>query len=92
MYFLLHVAVTLSLTLHTGFVPYVLIGAGTASFAAAKAIRGVDPSAKVLIIGEEEYPPYSRPPLSKQLWFYEDHEAAKQLRFKASWSGGKVVE
>ena len=36
--------------------------------------------------------PYSRPPLSKQLWFYEDHEAASQLKFKASWSKGKIVE
>lgn len=33
------------------FAPYVLIGAGTASFAAAKAIREKDPTAKVLIIG-----------------------------------------
>ena len=47
---------------------------------------------QVLIIGDEDYTPYSRPPLSKQLWFYEDHEAAKQLKFKASWSQGKVVE
>lgn len=46
----------------------------------------------ILYLGEEDYTPYSRPPLSKQLWFYEDHEAAKQLKFKASWSGGKVVE
>lgn len=30
-----------------GHVPYVLIGAGTASFAAAKAIREADPQAKV---------------------------------------------
>ncbi len=90
--------------------PYVLVGAGTASFAAAKAIREKDPKAKVginlihlaitvlvcvpqvLIIGEEVYTPYSRPPLSKQLWLYEDHEATKQLKFKASWSGGKLVE
>ena len=34
------------------FAPYVLIGAGTASFAAAKAIRESDPTAKVLIIGK----------------------------------------
>lgn len=73
-------------------VPYVLVGAGTASFAAAKAIREKDPKAKVLIIGEEAYTPYSRPPLSKQLWLYEDHEATKQLKFKASWSGGKLVD
>ena len=31
-----------------GHVPYVLIGAGTASFAAAKAIREADPQAKVI--------------------------------------------
>lgn len=47
---------------------------------------------QVLIIGEEEFSPYSRPPLSKQLWLYEDHEATKKLKFKASWSGGKLVE
>lgn len=80
---------TLTLPSH---VPYVLIGAGTASFAAAKAIREADPQAKVLIIGDEDYTPYSRPPLSKQLWFYEDHEAASKLKFKASWSKGKIVD
>jgi programmed cell death 8 (apoptosis-inducing factor) len=74
------------------FAPYVLIGGGTASFAAAKAIREKDPSAKVLIIGDEDYTPYSRPPLSKQLWYYEDHSAAKELRFTASWSRGKEVD
>ncbi len=73
-------------------VPYVLVGAGTASFAAAKAIRKRDPTAKILIIGEESYSPYSRPPLSKQLWLSEDHESAKDLKFKASWTGDKLVE
>jgi programmed cell death 8 (apoptosis-inducing factor) len=47
---------------------------------------------QVLIIGEEDFTPYSRPPLSKQLWLYEDHASTKQLKFKASWSGGKLVE
>ncbi len=42
--------------------------------------------------GNEEYTPYSRPPLSKQLWLYENHEEAKRLQFKASWSGGNLVE
>ena len=42
--------------------------------------------------GNEEYTPYSRPPLSKQLWLYENHAEAKQLQFKASWSGGNLVE
>ncbi|KAL5459881.1 hypothetical protein EMCRGX_G033268 [Ephydatia muelleri] len=73
-------------------VPYVLIGAGTASFAAAKAILEKDPAAKILIVGEEGFTPYSRPPLSKQLWFNEDHEAARQLKYQAAWAGGKVVD
>lgn len=73
-------------------VPYVLVGAGTASFAAAKAIREADPASQVLIIGAEGHPPYSRPPLSKQLWLFEDHDATRQLKFKAAWSGGKLVD
>jgi hypothetical protein len=34
-------------------VPYVLVGAGTASYAALEAIKKADPNAQVLIIGEE---------------------------------------
>merc|ERR1719270_2682795 len=43
-------------------VPYLLIGAGTASFAAYRAIKARDPLAKILIIGDEEHLPYMRPP------------------------------
>ncbi|KAI8889867.1 FAD/NAD(P)-binding domain-containing protein [Backusella circina FSU 941] len=63
--------------------PYVLIGAGTASFAAAQAIKEKDPEANVIIIGDEEYAPYMRPPLSKELWFSGNVE---DLTFK-DWSG-----
>ncbi|XP_064470601.1 apoptosis-inducing factor 1, mitochondrial-like [Ornithodoros turicata] len=65
-------------------VPYLLIGAGTASFAAFRAIRAIDPTAKVLLIGDEDHKPYMRPPLSKELWLVDD--AAKSLRFK-QWNG-----
>lgn len=65
---------------------YILVGAGTASFAAYRAIRKNDNNAKVLIIGEEEYPPYMRPPLSKELWFCDDDELVSQLKFK-QWNG-----
>ncbi|CAH3176741.1 unnamed protein product [Porites lobata] len=65
---------------------YILVGAGTASFAAYRAIRKADNNAKVLIIGEEEYPPYMRPPLSKELWYCEDDELVSQLKFK-QWNG-----
>lgn len=65
---------------------YILVGAGTASFAAYRAIRKNDTNAKVLIIGEEDYPPYMRPPLSKELWFCDDDELVSQLKFK-QWNG-----
>ncbi|XP_028417614.1 apoptosis-inducing factor 1, mitochondrial-like [Dendronephthya gigantea] len=67
-------------------VPFVLIGAGTASFAAYRAIKNEKSDAKVLIIGEEKYTPYMRPPLSKELWYSEDPQAIKTLRYK-NWSG-----
>ncbi|EIE85142.1 hypothetical protein G6F46_003072 [Rhizopus delemar] len=66
--------------------PYVLVGAGTASFAAAQAIKEKDPEANVIIIGEEDYAPYMRPPLSKELWFSEDASVGETLAFK-DWQG-----
>lgn len=47
---------------------YLLVGGGTASFAAMRAIRSARPDAQVLIVGEEPALPYMRPPLSKELW------------------------
>lgn len=67
-------------------IPYLLVGGGTASHSAMKAIRGHDPKAKVLIVSSEPYSPYMRPALSKELWFTE-REYRKQLQFK--WWNGK---
>ncbi|TRY80201.1 hypothetical protein DNTS_003430 [Danionella cerebrum] len=67
-------------------VPYLLIGGGTASFAAARSIRARDPGARVLIITEESDLPYMRPPLSKELWFSDDPNVNETLRFK-QWNG-----
>ncbi|KAG9351318.1 hypothetical protein JZ751_022565, partial [Albula glossodonta] len=66
--------------------PYLLIGGGTASFAAARSIRARDPGARVLIITDEPDLPYMRPPLSKELWFSDDPSATETLRFK-QWNG-----
>ncbi|XP_068187970.1 apoptosis-inducing factor 1, mitochondrial isoform X12 [Antennarius striatus] len=66
--------------------PYLLIGGGTASFAAARSIRARDPGAKVLIVTEETDLPYMRPPLSKELWFSDDPSVTETLRFK-QWNG-----
>lgn len=49
-------------------VPYLLIGGGTASFAAFRAIKSHDPKAKVMVVSDEIETPYMRPPLSKELW------------------------
>lgn len=69
-----------------GSAPYLLVGAGTASFAAFRAIRAQDPTAKILIIGDEYYYPYMRPPLSKEIWYEESPEMAQKLSFK-QWNG-----
>lgn len=65
---------------------YLLIGAGTASFAALKAIRRRDPEGSVLIVGDEARPPYRRPPLSKELWFSEDPDGLTYT----DWMGKKA--
>lgn len=43
----------------------VIVGAGQAGGHAAMAARRAAPTAKILLLGEEAYPPYERPPLSK---------------------------
>lgn len=68
-------------------VPYLLIGGGTASFAAFRAIKGHDAKAKVLVITNETEMPYMRPPLSKELWFNpEDKAQLEPLKFR-QWNG-----
>lgn len=63
-------------------VQYLIVGGGTAANSAFKAIRAKDANAKVLVITEEEYKPYMRPPLSKDLWMTEDQELVKDWKFK----------
>ena len=50
-------------------VPYVIVGGGTASFSAVRAIRSSDPKSKVFILSDGNHLPYMKPPLSKELWF-----------------------
>lgn len=67
-------------------VQYLLIGGGTASFSAFRAIKSADPTARVLVISAEGYLPHMRPPLSKELWYGDDIEMAKSLNFH-QWNG-----
>ncbi|KAJ8298055.1 hypothetical protein KUTeg_024586 [Tegillarca granosa] len=70
-------------------VQYLLIGAGTASHGAMRSIRINDPKSKVLIIGSEDFMPYMRPPLSKELWFTEKRELVENFKFE-NWTGKEI--
>ncbi|XP_019621611.1 PREDICTED: apoptosis-inducing factor 1, mitochondrial-like isoform X3 [Branchiostoma belcheri] len=69
-----------------GHAKYLLIGGGTASFAAFRAIRASDAKAQVLVVTEEEELPYMRPPLSKELWYSDEPKLVEKLKFK-QWNG-----
>ena len=47
---------------------YVIVGAGMAADAAIAGIRRHDQDGTILVIGDEHFPPYQKPPLSKKLW------------------------
>ena len=64
-----------------GHAQYLLIGGGTASHACAEEIMKHDPEAKILIITEEQYRPYRRPPLSKYLWASDDQRLVSSLTY-----------
>ena len=46
---------------------FAIVGAGHAGGRAAQALRAAGFAGRIVLIGEEAYPPYERPPLSKQL-------------------------
>lgn len=64
-----------------------LIGGGTASFAAFRAIKSNEPKAKIMVISDEPVMPYMRPPLSKEIWF-DVQLGAEKARFK-QWNGAE---
>jgi 3-phenylpropionate/trans-cinnamate dioxygenase ferredoxin reductase subunit len=48
---------------------YIVVGAGLAGCGAVDGIRSQDKAGSILLIGDEKYLPYDRPPLTKKLWF-----------------------
>jgi programmed cell death 8 (apoptosis-inducing factor) len=77
---------------------FVLIGGGIASYMAAREIRSKAKEATVLLIGDELYSPYLRPPLSKNLWRATSEEA-EQLTFPSAdgslmgvWASGEITD
>lgn len=65
---------------------YVIIGAGTAAYAAMKAIQEREKDADILMISAEQQLPYMRPPLSKELWHSSDPQVGQSLKFQ-DWGG-----
>ena len=47
---------------------YLILGAGMTADAAVRGIRDIDPHGTIGLVGNEQDPPYDRPPLSKGLW------------------------
>jgi 3-phenylpropionate/trans-cinnamate dioxygenase ferredoxin reductase component len=62
-----------------GSVKYLLVGGGLACGQAAKQIRTADPTGSIVLVGEEPYVPYDRPPLSKE--FLRGEKPGEQLAF-----------
>jgi len=48
---------------------YIVVGAGLTGCWAVDGIRALDKADSILLIGDEKYLPYDRPPLTKKLWF-----------------------
>lgn len=48
---------------------YVIVGTGLAGCHAVEGIRASDTTGSIVLLGNEQYLPYDRPPLSKKLWF-----------------------
>ena len=68
---------------------HVIIGNGIAGVCAAEAIRALDPSAVITMIGDETFPPYSRPMISYVLEGSQPH-AKLPIRSEKFYSELKI--
>ncbi len=70
---------------------FVIAGAGHAGVRAAESMRSADFDGRIVLIGEENYPPYERPPLSKELLRGDDGYERTFLN-PAEFYTGKGIE
>ncbi len=63
---------------------YLILGNGVAGVTAAETIRQFDPAGDITMIGDESFPPYSRPMISLLL---EGSISADKLPIRSSGSG-----
>ena len=66
-----------------------IAGAGLAALRTAEALRASGYLAEIVVVGDEQYPPYNRPPLSKEALAGEP--AFEQLAFRQKASTEDVV-
>lgn len=71
-------------------VRYLIVGGGVAGSSAAEAIRSVDPSGDILLVGQEVSRPYHRPPLSKSFLRGEVGKEALPVK-PADWFAGNAI-
>ena len=69
----------------------VIVGAGPAGGRAAQALRAAGFAGRVVLIGAETYPPYERPPLSKEL-VVTDAGLEKARLHDPAWYGQNNIE
>jgi NADPH-dependent 2,4-dienoyl-CoA reductase/sulfur reductase-like enzyme len=69
---------------------YVIVGGGLAAASAIEGIRAHDPEGSILLVSRENYPPYHRPPLSKDLWFGKSTKEQLPVHDDAFYRDNKV--
>ncbi len=70
---------------------FVIVGAGHAGGRAAEAMRSAEFDGRIVLIGEENYPPYERPPLSKEL-LRDDDGVERTFLNAAEFYAGEGIE
>jgi len=71
--------------------PIVIIGAGQAGMQLASGLRQLGSAAPVTLIGEEPYPPYERPPLSKAFLKGELEQERLLFRHEKAYREQEIV-
>jgi 3-phenylpropionate/trans-cinnamate dioxygenase ferredoxin reductase component len=79
---------------------YLIVGGGMTADAAARGIRELDATGKIIMLSDEHYPPYDRPPLSKKMWagkpldsiFRGTEENDVELRLETRATSGDPVD
>jgi len=69
---------------------YVVVGGGRAGASAVAAMREANFSGRILLVGAEPYPPYERPPLSKEMLVKP--EAAQLTIYPETYYADKNIE